>query len=96
MWTPGNRNFRQIVLLQAKRTLDNINKQLHVINEVIGKIVGQAIALQWSGQMAMDTTVCPDRYIALFPLPNVVYLLILYLGPQSSCTIKQLALGFIN
>lgn len=48
MWLPGNRNLQQVALFEAKRILRNVNGNLHVSDEVLAQMVGQAIALQRS------------------------------------------------
>ncbi|KAK1254250.1 hypothetical protein MKX08_008245 [Trichoderma sp. CBMAI-0020] len=52
IWVPGSRHFRQVVLLEAKRALRNVDGKLQVTDEVLAQMVAQAIAIQRTGEMS--------------------------------------------
>ncbi|UKZ64340.1 uncharacterized protein TrAtP1_005557 [Trichoderma atroviride] len=63
MWSPGNQNFRQVALLEAKRSLRNVGGQPFVSDEILAQMVGQAIALQRSNSNYVAA--CQNRSVTI-------------------------------
>ncbi|KAL7933337.1 hypothetical protein V8C35DRAFT_304062 [Trichoderma chlorosporum] len=64
MWDPTRRVFRQIALLEAKRTLEVENGEPVVTDEVAGQIVGEALALHRSDS-PFYVSASPNRSITI-------------------------------
>lgn len=75
MWLPGSGNLEQFALLEAKRSLNIVNGEPHVSDEILAQMVGQAIALQRSSSGYIAA--CDNMY-AVKPSPS--FLSICFLG----------------